>query len=85
MLGTQHGAVMLSMTAAAGGKPGVVILRKCESRRQERKREGSEQQDGEKATHQADEFSVRPAACWLCTGSFVCSDAGRGAARCGLL
>jgi hypothetical protein len=50
----RHGAVVLTVTAAAGGKPGIGILRKREPRRNQRKREGSEQQDGEKTTHQAD-------------------------------
>jgi hypothetical protein len=45
--------MMLAVSPAAGGKPGVWILSKGEPRREQRKRKGSEQQDGKNATHQA--------------------------------
>jgi hypothetical protein len=50
---------MLAVTAAAGGKSGVCILREGERRRRDGKREGSKQQDGQQASH-ADGFSERP-------------------------
>ena len=82
-LTAQHGAVVLAVTAAAGRKAGVWILRECQPRRDERKREGSEQQDGKKATHYVDGFSVRPGSLRVSAGSFICWDADRQAAVAG--
>jgi hypothetical protein len=44
--GVKHRAMMFAMAAAAGRKAGVRILREREQRRNQRKREGREQQDG---------------------------------------
>jgi hypothetical protein len=60
-LAIEHRAMMLAVTTAACRQAGIRILRKCEQRRNQRKREGREQQDGEQASHgESDSFSLRP-------------------------
>src|SRR5215469_8810809 len=56
LLPVQHRAMMPTVPAATGRKSGVRILRQCEQRRNQRKREGRKQQDGEKTTHRIDRF-----------------------------
>jgi hypothetical protein len=48
----QHRAAVLAVAAAARWKAGIGILREREQRRNQRKREGREQQDGEQASHE---------------------------------
>jgi len=43
--------MMSAVAAAAGGKIVLEVLALCQQRRDDRKAEGCEQQDGEKATH----------------------------------
>jgi hypothetical protein len=57
----EHGAMMLAVTTAARREASVRILRKRKHWRNQRKREGREQQDGEQASHdKSDSFSLRP-------------------------
>jgi hypothetical protein len=48
-----------AVTAAASWQATVRILSECEPRRDDRQREGSEQQDGKKAAHDRTILSVR--------------------------
>ena len=50
-LAIKHRAMMLAVAAAACRKASVRILRECQQRRNQREREGREQQDGEEASH----------------------------------
>jgi hypothetical protein len=60
-LAVEHHAMMLAVTTATCWQASLRILRKCEQRRNQRKREGREQQDGEQASHgRPDGFSLRP-------------------------
>jgi len=53
--------MMPSVTTATCRQASVRILRKREQRRNQRKHEGREQQDGEQASHgKSDSFSLRP-------------------------
>lgn len=55
----QHGAVMLSVAAAADGKAGVGVLSQSERRRNDRKTEDGEQHETEKTAHELDNASLR--------------------------
>lgn len=59
VLPVEHRAVVLAMTPAARRKAGVRILRELERRRNQRKREGRKQQDGEQTSHVPRYTSVR--------------------------
>jgi hypothetical protein len=52
LLAVQHRAVVLAMTPTARGKARIRILREREQRRNQRKRECREQQDGEQTSHE---------------------------------
>lgn len=57
----EHRAMMLAVATAAGRKASVRILRECQQRCNQRKRESREQQDGEEASHsKSDSSSLRP-------------------------
>src|SRR5580658_9260730 len=59
--GVEHRAMMLAMATATSRKAGIRVLREGEHRRNQRKREGGEQQNGEQASHgSSDASSVRP-------------------------
>jgi hypothetical protein len=51
LLLVRHRAVVLAVAPATRWKAGIRILREREQRRNQRKREGGEQQDGEQASH----------------------------------
>lgn len=48
----QHGAVVLAVAAAADRKPGIGVLGESKRRREDRKTDGCEQDEAEKATHE---------------------------------
>jgi hypothetical protein len=48
----QQGAVVLAVAAAADGKPGIGVLGESKRRRDDRKTDGCEQDEAEKATHE---------------------------------
>lgn len=50
-LRVEHRAMMLAVATTAGREAGVRILREREQRRNQWKREGRQQQDGEQASH----------------------------------
>lgn len=52
LLSVQHRAMMLAVATATGWEARVWILREREYRRNQGKREGREQQDGEQASHE---------------------------------
>ena len=60
LLSVQHHAMMLAVTAAAGGQAGVRVLRERKQRRNHRKREGRKQQDGEQTPHGTGRFQCMP-------------------------
>lgn len=70
----EHCAMMLAVTTAACGQSSVRILSERKHWRNQRKREGRKQQDGEQASHgKSDSFSLRPQPQMTCVGlPFVC-------------
>ena len=64
--------MMLAVAAAAGWEAGVRILREREQRRNQGKREGREQQDGEQASHgRPDGFQCTASCAGYVLGSFL--------------
>jgi len=47
----EHRAMMLAVATATGRKASIRILRECQQRRNQRKRESREQQHGEETSH----------------------------------
>ena len=65
--------MMLAVAAAAGRQAGVRTLRECEQRRNQGKRKGREQQNGEQASHGIpDGSSVRPRSQWARVDLSLC-------------
>lgn len=75
----EHRAMMLAVATATDRQAGVGILREREQRRDQGKREGRKQQDGEQASHErSDGSSVRPRSQVVCADvSLGCSDSVR--------
>ena len=71
-LAVEHHAMVLAVTTATCRQASFRILRESEQWRNQRKREGREQQDGEQASHgRPDGFSLRPQAWQRMGGPFI--------------